>query len=262
MLYLYVFAAVAGGLLVLVSLLGAGQNDAHGDGDAHGDAHGDAASHGEAGVYADAGGDAHAGGQGDGADGDGHGVSDAHGHGHDIGAPGGQHAHASDGMDSGVPTALLWLLSVQIWTYLLAFGGTTGLLLRTVAKVPEPLCGLSALGVGLTTAFVARSVMRKMSVTQEPGTLSEEKMVGSRAKVLIPAPAGGLGKVRLDVAGHVVDLVAKAADGGPLVDGADVTILDIRSGQAEVSVLRDEEAKKEMVGGAPRNLRSIEEKGR
>lgn len=244
MLYLYVFAAVAGCLLVLVSLFGGGSHES--DGDGHGDSH---------------------------AEGETHGGTDAHSVGHAVGgAPGsdGHAAHAgqadghhhSNGMDSGVPTALLWLLSVQLWTYLLAFGGLTGLLLRTVAKVPEPLAGLSALGVGLSTALVARTVMRKMSVTTVPGTLVEEQMVGSRATVLIPAPAGGLGKIRLEFRGQTIDLIAKATDGGALTEGGEVTITDIRDGQADVSVVRDGQQQLDSSRGAQALAHATKERGR
>lgn len=237
MLYLYVFAAVAGCLLVLVSLFGGGSQD--GDGDGHADAH---------------------------ADGEAHGVSDAHADGHAVGADGhavdGHAHHHSDGMDAGIPTALLWLLSIQMWTYLLAFGGLTGLLLRTVAKVPEPIAGLSALGVGLSTALVARAVMRKMSVTTVAGTLVEEQMVGSRATVLIPAPAGGLGKIRLEFRGQTIDLIAKATDGGALAEGGEVTITDIRDGQADVSVVRDGQQQVESSRGAQALAQATKERGR
>ncbi len=236
MLYLYVFAAVAGCLLVLVSLFSGGSQEHHGDG--QGDAHGDGQ------------GDAHGGAHGD-----------AHGGAHGDAHHGGHH-HNSDGMDSGVPTALLWLLSIQLWTYLLAFGGLTGLLLRTVAHVGEPVAGLSALSVGLFTALSARAVMRRMSVTTLPGTMVEEQMVGSTATVLIPAPAGGMGKVRLEFRGQTIDLIAKPSDGGALAEGASVTILDIRDGEAEVSVIRasDSSEKQSNRGAAPK-AQSTQERG-
>ena len=258
MLYLYVFAAVAGCLLVLVSLFGGGSQEHHGDGhgdgqgDAHGDAHGDAQGIGHA--------DGSAAGH-DGGHGDGHAMGHASDHGQ-ASAGGDAHHHASDGAASGVPTALLWLLSIQLWTYLLAFGGLTGLLLRTVAHVGEPGAGLSALSVGLFTAMSARAVMRRMSVTTLPGTMVEEQMVGSTATVLIPAPAGGMGKVRLEFRGQTIDLVAKPSDGGALAEGASVTILDIRDGEAEVSVIRASDAsEKQSNRGAVQKAQSTPERG-
>jgi membrane protein implicated in regulation of membrane protease activity len=256
-------------LLVLVSLFGGGSSSEHSDGhDAghdvgQGDAHGAGAADGHAvGAVDDGGhGDGHAVGHADG----GAAAHGGHGDGHTtdgVGTGNEGTAHEGDGMASGVPTALMWLMSIQLWTYLLAFGGLTGLLLRTVAHVGEPVAGLSALSVGLFTAFSARTVMRRMSVTSESGTLQEEQMIGSTAQVLIPAPAGGMGKVRLEVRGQLVDLMAKSSDGGPLAEGIDVTILDIRDGQAEVTVTRNgEDAAQKSNRGAAAAARSAQEKG-
>ena len=156
---------------MLVSLLGAGQSDDHsgdageGQGDAHGD--GEAASHADAGA-ADGHMVGHDGGtaaaHGDGHDG-GHGAAHAA---HDAMGVGAGHHSGSDGLDSGVPTALLWLMSIQLWTYLLAFGGLTGLLLRTVAKVGEPVAGLS---LALRSAGAANDKGKVCIVGRNPEAL-------------------------------------------------------------------------------------------
>lgn len=200
MFFVYLFAAVAGCLLVLVSVLSGGHGDAGADG---GDVVLDAST-GDS-VSASHDGSAHA----------------HHGAGH-------------DGPASSLGAALGWLLSVQLWTYLLAFGGLTGLLLRSVAQVAEPLAGGCALGVGLGTALVARAVLRRVMGSAHSGTTSHDRLVGSSAQVLIPAVAGGTGKIRLFSHGHMLDLLARASDGGALSEGATVSILDMREGIAEV----------------------------
>jgi hypothetical protein len=229
-LYLYLFAAVAGSLLVLVSLAGgghhddgggdaaldAGHGDAHALGDGHGDAHADAPAL-DAGHGALVAGTSHALHAADAA----------------TGTPA---AHPSgDGSSSGVPTAVMWLLSVQLWTYFLAFGGVTGLLLRTIARVAEPIAGLTALGVGLTTALGARALLRRAAEPGDPGTTQLDRLVGTSARVLIPAPAGATGKIRLEVRGQTVDLMARSTDGAALTEGAEVIVLDVREGVAEVT---------------------------
>ena len=49
-------------------------------------------------------------------------------------------------MATGSP--MLALLSVRVWTYLLAFGGVTGVLLRLVGHEGEPVTGLGLFAVG------------------------------------------------------------------------------------------------------------------
>lgn len=218
-LYLYLFSAVAGSLLVLVSLAGGGHDDDGGGGDGHelgeGDAHSLGDGHG--GTHALAAAATHS-------------LAATHA---GSGTPATQ--QAGDGTASGLPTAVMWLLSVQLWTYFLAFGGLTGLLLRTLAHVAEPVAGLTALGVGLGTALGARSLLRRAAEPGDPGTTQLDRLTGSSARVLIPAGAGATGKIRLEVRGQTVDLLARATDGAPLLEGSEVIVLDVREGVAEVT---------------------------
>jgi hypothetical protein len=201
-LYIYLFASVAGGLLVLVSLFSGGHHDAGTDAGGGGADSAHLVGHGD--------------GVATGADGQ-------PGHGAEVAAP------------AGLGAALGWLLSVQLWTYLLAFGGLTGFLLRTLAHVPEPLAGGGALAVGLGTALAARAVLRRVIGSTDSGTTSYERLVGSSAQVLIPAGPGSTGKIRLTARGQTLDLLARASDGGELVADGVVSILDVRDGVAEVS---------------------------
>lgn len=214
MLYFYLFSAVAGCLFIGVSVSGLGAGDS---GEGHGDGQ-------------------------DAADGNDHALSAApqpdqaqSGGQHASHGPAGDHGHAS--LLGGLSSAALFFFSVQVWTYLLAFGGLTGLLLRTLAHVGEPIAGLCALGVGLSTALGARKVLSQLAITGDSGTVQQEKLVGSTAQVLIPAGPGATGKVRLLVRGQTLDLLAKAEGGKPLVAGAEVVILDIdpRDSVAEVA---------------------------
>lgn len=207
MFFIYLFATVVGCLLVLVSVLSGGHGDASADGDV-----------GLDGATADS-------------------VSAGEGPGHTQGHHEPGHAAAASSLGS----ALGWLLSVQLWTYLLAFGGLTGLLLRSIAHVKEPLAGGCALAVGLGTALGARLVLRRVMGSSDSGTTDHDRLVGSSAQVLIPAAAGGTGKIRLFSRGQMLDLLARASDGGALPEGAAVSILEVRDGVAEV-VREDEPA--------------------
>jgi hypothetical protein len=230
--YIYLFSAVAGCLLVGVSMATAGhQGDGDtGDGEGGGE-HPAALSENQSAVLAlgqgqngssalvgsPAGGDGQAG----------HGL-DAHDAGH--GAAG----HPA--LAGGLSAAALFFLSLQLWTYLLAFGGLTGLLLRTLAHVPEPTAFLCALSVGLGTALGARKVMRRLSASSDSGTVEQGSLVGTSAQVLVPAGAGATGKVRLVARGQTIDLMARAHDGGALPEHAEVILIDIKDGVAEVTL--------------------------
>lgn len=222
MFFVYLFSAISGGLLVLVSLVSGGHQD-HGDGGDLGDG-GDAA-HQEAlpplASTALTSGDAHAGA-----------LTQSHG---DHAGHGDHGGHGAGNAALGaIGTAAAWLLSLQLWTYLLAFGGLTGLLLRSVAHVGEPLAALLSLGVGLGTALGARAVLRR-AMRSDDGVVTSERLIGATARVLIPAAAGGTGKIRLESRGHVLDLLAKSSDGSELAGDTDVLVLEVRGGVAEVT---------------------------
>jgi membrane protein implicated in regulation of membrane protease activity len=235
-LYLYLFSAVAGSLLVGVSMFtGGSANDSDGDhgGEDGGDDGADEALTSHHGAAALAAGD------GQGAAADGHdaqlapAAGTAGGHSHGPAAAGHHGGHSS--WAEGASALALFLFSLQLWTYVLAFGGITGLLLRMVAHVAEPMAGLCALGVGLGTAITARRVLRQLSAGSDSGTVDGNRLVGSTAQVLVPAPVGGTGKVRLAARGQTVDLLARSSDGQPLLEGGEVLILDLKDGVAEVT---------------------------
>lgn len=247
-LYLYLFSAVAGSLLVGVSMLTGGSDNDGDGGDGHdgGEDGGDEAlaSHGAAPALTagshgatDAGHGAAlapAGGHGPGG-----GADHGHGDGH-AAAGAGHHGGHAPSWAEGASALALFLFSLQLWTYVLAFGGITGLLLRLVAHVAEPMAGLCALGVGLGTAVTARKVLRRLSAGSDSGTVDGNRLVGSTAQVLIPAQAGGTGKIRLVARGQTIDLLARMPDGASLAEGAEVLILDLKDGIAEVTADLDD----------------------
>lgn len=246
-LYLYLFSAVAGSLLVGVSMLTGGSDNDGDGGDGHdaGEDGGDEAlsSHGGAPALTASSHGATDAGPGAalavaGSHGSGGGAEHGHGDGH--AAPGAAHHGGHASWAEGASALALFLFSLQLWTYVLAFGGITGLLLRLVAHVAEPMAGLCALGVGLGTAITARKVLRRLSAGSDSGTVDGNRLVGSTAQVLIPAQAGGTGKIRLVARGQTVDLLARMPDGAPLAEGAEVLILDLKDGIAEVTADLDD----------------------
>jgi membrane protein implicated in regulation of membrane protease activity len=181
-------------------------------------------------------------GDGDGGDGDAEALGDGHDASHSLEsghadtAHGHHHGHhGADGGMGALGAAASVLFSLQLWTYLLAFGGVTGLLLRWLAHVGEPVAGLCALTVGLGTGFAARKVLRRMTAIGDGGTVEQEKLIGTSAQVLIPAEAGRTGKIRLSARGHTLDLMARASDGKALAAGVEVIIVDMKEGIAEVT---------------------------
>lgn len=146
------------------------------------------------------------------------------GHDHDAG-------HGADG-DNESP--LFALLSARVWTYLLTFGGLTGLLLRLLTPVAEPWRAVFALGAGVAAAALARGLISGASRGGPSGTVKRAELVGRSASVIVPFQNGSTGKVRVHVAESDVDLLAMTDDGEPLANGEEVVILELRDDGAAV----------------------------
>jgi membrane protein implicated in regulation of membrane protease activity len=144
------------------------------------------------------------------------------GHGHSAGhdAAG---AHASPA---------LALLSLRVWTYVLAFGGATGALLRLVAHTGEPASAIAASIVGIVAAAMARVVIGRAARAGASGMVHPADLVGRSGHVIVPFAADATGKVRVRIAGGDLDVLA-VADGDEALDRNDeVLILEVRPGGA------------------------------
>lgn len=142
------------------------------------------------------------------------------GHGHAVGhEAGGEHVSPA-----------FAVLSLRVWTYVLAFGGATGLLLRLVARTGEPSAAIAASVVGVVAAAMARVVIGRASRRGASGTVQPRDLVGRSARVLVPFAADATGKVRVRIAGGDLDLLATADGDEGLQRNDEVLIVEVRPG--------------------------------
>jgi len=180
LLPIYVFALVVGGILLGASIFigGGDDGDAAGDQGAGFDAEGDADF--------DPDGDA----------------------GKDLGP-------SPSGDAGGAVTFFLWSLgSLRFWTFFLAFFGLTGLALDGLGLVAPGIVGpILSVGMGLVVGLGAMAALRALSGDRATSHASSRDYVGKSARVLLPVRGGGgVGKVRVRVAGTEVDLLATTDD--------------------------------------------------
>jgi membrane protein implicated in regulation of membrane protease activity len=165
----------------------------------------------------------------------GHGDIDVH---HDMG---GHHGGHGDGHgDSG---AIAIFLSFRFWTFALMAFGFVGTLLHFL-KLASPLISLVAAGsVGLFSGFLASATMRAIARSQTSSGGEADEAIGQIGRVLIPLERGKHGKVRIEVHGRLVDLIA-TTDDERLEGGATVMVEEIRGTTAHVSRAGDSIAPK------------------
>jgi membrane protein implicated in regulation of membrane protease activity len=165
------------------------------------------------------------------------GASVVSGHGHDAGGGhdgGDGQGHDGDQNHHGGSSAATLLLSLRLWTYLLAFGGATGLVLRLALGTAEPLTAILAGIVGASAGGVAQIVTKRMT-GQIGGTIRTDQLVGRTGRLLLPVGKTSSGTVRLVVANQAVDLIATTQDDTDLAARDEVLVVEVKDGMAVVT---------------------------
>jgi len=165
----------------------------------------------------------------------GHGDIDLH---HDVG---GHHGGHGDGHSDS--SAIAIFLSFRFWTFGLMAFGFVGTLLHFL-KLANPVISLSAaVSVGLLSGFLASFAMRAIARSQTSSGGEADEAVGQIGRVLVPLERGKHGKVRIEVHGRLVDLIATTDDEN-LEGGATVMVEEMRGTTAHVSRAGDSIAPK------------------
>lgn len=120
----------------------------------------------------------------------------------------------ADGLDIGGADFFLWTFkSVRFWTFFVTFFGLTGLALDGLDLAASPIALALAIGMGFIAGTGASAVIRLLSSNERGFTADADDYIGKTARVLIPIKPGAVGKVRLELRGSTVDVLAKSDDG-------------------------------------------------
>jgi membrane protein implicated in regulation of membrane protease activity len=200
MLTIYIFCAVIGGGLIVMSLMG-GDHDHGGDADIGHDV--DLAHDADLGHDADVGHDAD--------------------HGHDSGH--------GDGP---------WLLffSMRFWTYFFGVFGVAGIALTLFADSAEPATALLSGGAGFASGLFASALVQLIRRNEADSTAREADFLGLRAKVTVPIREQQVGRIRATVKGELIDVLAVSEEPLALPEGSEVVIVGMEGGRATVMPLQ------------------------
>ncbi len=197
LLYLYLFSLIVGAVLLGGSILLGGKGaDADGD------------------VDLDAGGDLDA----------------------DADLDGGVDKDVSVGGHGDFSGFLTTFLSLRFWTFFLAFFGLTGLVLDLFALVGSPWITLAlALAMGLGTGAGAMAALRKLAGETSGKAVESGDYIGKTARVVVPFGAAGVGKVRVEIKGNSVDLLASGVEEDAFEGRDEVLIVEMEGARARVA---------------------------
>lgn len=135
--------------------------------------------------------------------------------------------HASD----------FWLpfLSLRFWTYLLGGFGGFGLLLTLLGVRTEPIRLLCSIAVGLVAGFGAAWIFRWLSRSQSNSSVNDQDFLGATGKVLVPPVGADPGKIRVEVKGDLIDLLATPLEGHTIGRGDEVVVVSIEGTRAVIA---------------------------
>lgn len=142
----------------------------------------------------------------------------------------GDHGHVAHGDAGFLPI----LLSVRFWTFgLLAFG-MVGTLLHVFRWASPWTTPFIALAMGIASGLLASLTFRALSRAETSSAAGSRDAVGQVGRVLLPVSKESRGKVRIELRGQTIDLLA-TTDEEDLADGELVMIESLEGSTARVS---------------------------
>ncbi|MEM9072554.1 MAG: NfeD family protein [Myxococcota bacterium] len=140
---------------------------------------------------------------------------------------------------SGDGADVLWIFkSLRFWTFFLAFFGLTGVLLDGLGLVASQAVTLVlALAMGGGLGVLAAGVIRALSRDETSEAAGEADYIGKSAQVVVPIRKGGVGKVRVEVKGQQVDLLAEADE--EIGSADEVLVVEMDGTRARVARVDD-----------------------
>jgi hypothetical protein len=126
------------------------------------------------------------------------------------------------------------ILSTRSLVYALFTFGLVGGLLH-VPGVVEPRTALAiAVVSGVAAGAAVGYAFQALGHAGASGAAGLDEVRGRKARVLVACSRGGRGKVRVQLKGHQVDVLA-STDEERIAEGAEVVIVDVREGVAHVA---------------------------
>jgi membrane protein implicated in regulation of membrane protease activity len=152
--------------------------------------------------------------------------------------------HAGHGdAHHGPAGAIAIFLSFRFWTFGLMSFGFVGTLLHYLALANAATTLVTGAAVGVLSGLTASLAMRAIARSQTSSGGEADDTVGMIGRVLIPLERGKRGKVRIELRGRLVDLIA-TTDDEKLENGASVIVEEVRGTTAHVSRAGDSIAPK------------------
>lgn len=127
-------------------------------------------------------------------------------------------------------------LSLRFWSFFAAFFGLTGAVLDGFELTGSQTLTLGlSVGMGLFTGLGAAYTIRALTRGEVGTVAGASDYIGQTGRVLLPVGGEGPGKVRLELQGTTVDVLAVTDDDEPLAVGDTALVVEMRDTTAAVT---------------------------
>ncbi len=125
-------------------------------------------------------------------------------------------------------------LSIRFWTFALMAFGLSGTLMHYLDLAHSAIVLGVAVALGLVSGFGASLTFRALAQAEANSGADSDEAVGQVGKVLVPLGKNARGKVRVEIKGQSVDLIA-TTDDDRIDAGQLVLVEEMRESTAHVS---------------------------
>lgn len=145
------------------------------------------------------------------------------------------------GLDVDGATDAFWIFrSFRFWMFFLAFFGLTGVTLDGLGLVQTPwITAMLATLMGFFAGGGAATAFRMLSKDETAAAPGANDYVGKSAKVLVAAQRGAVAKVRVEVKGQLVDLLATSDD--DIAANDEVLVIEMDGTRARIARMERDE---------------------
>lgn len=160
--------------------------------------------------------------------------------GHGEGHPDTGSVPHADGSDTavGVESFLVAFLSMRFWTFFLAFFGLTGVVLDGLGLVSSTIvAGVLSGAMGLFAGVAAVWVMKRVRGDESNSAASSKDYAGKIGRVLVGFGPGREGKIRVEIRGSSIDLLAVPFEDGTFAPKDEIVVIEMDGMHAKVARL-------------------------
>lgn len=137
---------------------------------------------------------------------------------------------------AGVESFLASLLSVRFWTFFAAFFGLTGIVFEMFGLVPWGwLTAVLSVAMGTIAGGSAVMLVKRLANDQTNSAAKSSDYVGKTGRVMVGFGPGQVGKVRIEIKGSTIDVLAAPVEDGTFGTKDEVIVVEMDGNRAKVA---------------------------